>query len=230
MESVTGGASKELLPLGRKSVLQRIIEEARLADPDEIVVVTARHKADLIEQVENWSQSEFADIPLRLAFQDLPNGVVGAVQAADVEDDLIIMLGDCVFDLSPVPRMASLIHRGIDGCIAVEEVESSQVRLYGIVEVNEATGTIKSIVEKPNPAETQSRWAVAARYALTKSLSAELDKFPVEAEREVGMTELLNVLIAQGADLRAIALQPDQRRFDCGSAEEYALARREVWD
>ena len=230
MHGVTGGGPKELLPLGRKSVLLRILEEARAADPDEIVVVSSRDKPELETAVDEWGKTRLADVPVRVAYQETPNGVLGAVAAAEIEDDLVVLLGDCVFQGSPLERMANLIHRGIDRCVAVELVSEEQVGMYGIAEVNEAQGTIKRILEKPSVGTTDSRWAVAARYALTKRLALQIGDYQFGSHAEIGMTDFLNRVIEEGGDLRAIALLPDQRRVDCGSPAEYERARREPWD
>ena len=132
-------------------------------------------------------------------------------------------------------RMASLLHRGIGGCVAVEQVPDDQMHLYGIAEINPRNGAIERILEKPNPNETTSRWAVAARYALNVSLMAELADFCLDPIRqsqpgELSLTEFLNLAIQAGRDIRAVPLQEGQQRVDCGSPEEYALALRESWD
>src|SRR5687768_11432369 len=95
MASVTGGAPKELLDLGGKPVLLRVLEEARQADPDQIVVVSAQDKETLNEAVEEWAKAEFADLPVRIAYQETANGLAGAVAAADCHDDALVLVGDC---------------------------------------------------------------------------------------------------------------------------------------
>src|SRR5688500_5761210 len=97
MEAVTGGKPKELPPLGSKAVLLRVLEEAWASDPDEIVVVTAKDKDELNQQLESWAKSEFADIPFRIAYQDPLNGLAGALAAAGAEDDVMVLVGDCAF-------------------------------------------------------------------------------------------------------------------------------------
>jgi dTDP-glucose pyrophosphorylase len=48
--------------------------------------------------------------------------------------------------------------------------------------------------------------------------------------KEINLTEVMNLAIEQGMDFKAVALQPDQDRVDCGSAAEYAAAKRLLWD
>lgn len=227
MKAVTGGKPKELLRLGRSSVLGRVVQEARECDVDHVMVVSSPTKPEL-----SISATEMG---ARVELQIKPLGLAHAIAAASVEDDAVILLGDCVFHgSSPAPRLTELIRKGIEGCIAVQEVDDSGTHLYGIVEVDEGTGGIKSILEKPGPQMTQSRWAVAGRFAFGVRLMAFISEYvgqhPPQEGRELGLTEVLQYAIAQGFDLKAVPLQPGQTRIDCGSPEEYAAARWLQWD
>ena len=69
MEAVTGGKPKELLPLGSKAVLLRVLEEARASDPDEIVVVTRPGDEDpLGEGVSPNDEGGLAGAPMPVKF------------------------------------------------------------------------------------------------------------------------------------------------------------------
>lgn len=225
MAVVTQGRPKELLKLGRRTVLDRIIEEAREAGADEIVVVTSPNKPEIAEAL--------ADQDVRIAIQPTMRGVADAVVRASVDDDVLVMLGDAVFlGGSPSARMAELVYKGLDGAIAVERVSEADMSLYGIVEIDDFSGGIRRILEKPKPNETPSRWAVAARYAFSRPLMAEITDAVglAEASGEIGLTQILMQAIAGGTDLKAVALQGEQQRVDCGSPEEYSAARRLPWD
>lgn len=236
MNSVTGGKPKELLPLGSKSVLERIMDEARTADVDGVSVINSHFKPEIDDAIDEWSHGPFSDLPLRVDFQVEPRGLGHAIACAHTESEALVLLGDNVYHGgSPVHRMASLVFRGIDGCIAVEHVDESLVHLYGIVEIDEFNGNILRVLEKPDPSQTKSRWAVAGRFAFGKpfmGLLAEYCEDPVRLIRpeEIGLTEIIEVAIGQGMDFKAVALQAGQKRVDCGSAAEYAQARRLDWD
>jgi len=235
MAKLTGGTPKELVTLGRHSVLERVIDEAIVAGADEIVVVSSRSKPQIEEQIAEWRKGRFREANLRVAYQDKPCGLSDAILSAQVTDDALVMLADSViFGNSPSPRMANLLEIGLAGCIAVEMVSDAEVHRYGMCEVDDV-GTIRRIVEKPQPSQIVSRWAVAARYAFSAAVMSALPHWLAEeaATREPGeipLTPLLIRAIADGAELKAVALQPDQKRVDCGTPEEYEAARRLNWD
>jgi dTDP-glucose pyrophosphorylase len=234
MAALTGGAPKELLPLGHRSVLRRVIDEAISAETDEVVVVSSHAKPQIEEIVTEWRR-DTGDVRLRVAYQSSPLGLADALFAAEVEDDVLVLLGDCVYrGGSPVDRMATLVFRGMDGCIAVEQVPDEETRRYGICEIDDMGG-IRRIVEKPAPDETSSRWAVAARYAFAAPVLGHLEELYLAARLqqptgEVNLSGLMHQAIQNGVDLKAIALQPGQERVDCGTPEEYAEAHRLPWD
>ncbi len=236
MADVTGGLPKELLPLGSHTVLARVFDEARAAGADGVVVVNSRSKPEIDEAIGLWSRTSFADVPVRVAYQEEARGLAHAVWSAGVDDDVIVMAGDVVFrGGSPCERMSNLVYRGIDGCIAVEEVDEAHMHLYGIVEVDENTGSISQILEKPRPSDTESRWAVAGRWAFSKLAMELVNSYCQNPKRlaqpkEINLTEIINMAIDQGLDFKAVALQPGHERVDCGSAAEYEAAKRLRWD
>ena len=226
MLSVTNGAAKELLKVGSKTVLERVIEEAQEALVDEVVVVSSRDKTDLTEAALR--------LGARVAFQERPFGLADAIAAAEVEDEALILNGDCVYGGgSPAYRIAELVRRAIPGCIAVEAVDDLGTSLYGIVEVDETTGGIQRILEKPGPVATSSRWAIAGRYAFGAAFMAFLGRhcrnIVLSPGQEISLTPIFNAAILAGFDLKAVPLQPGQTRLDCGDPAGYAAARRYPW-
>jgi UTP-glucose-1-phosphate uridylyltransferase len=228
MASVTRGAPKELLPLGRGTVLGRIVLEA-LASADRVVVVNSRTKPGINAFVETLHNPRVA-----IAYQEEPRGLLDAICHAQVDDDVIVLLGDTVFrGHSPIERMRDLLDKAIDGCVAVEPVATDFMDQYGIVEIDESHGAVTRILEKPKCYETSSRWAIAARYAFSRRLMAFLNEQCGQCSQnpgEIGLTEGLNAAVQNGFDIKAVAIQPDQERIDCGSAVEYRNAQEIHWD
>jgi len=226
MAEITAGGPKELLKLGRKTVLEWVIEEARTAEPDRIVVVSSADKPSL--------SSAALDLGAEVVLQPAPLGLGDAVACAGVEDEALILFGDCVFtEGGPSARLAELVRKGIDGAISVESVSDEETKLYGIVEADEFSGGIRSILEKPGPLATSSRWAVAARmafgYGFMSYLQERVAMLTVSTSSgEIGLSPIVQSAIGRGFDFKAVPLLPGQERLDCGSPEEYRAARLRV--
>lgn len=226
MASVTGGSPKELLRLGRKTVLQAVMDEAREAEVDRIIVVSSREKPGLTAEAERLGAT--------VVFQERPEGLADAIVSADVSDEALVLNGDTVFHGgSPTYRMAALIRRAIPGCIAVEPVDDEGTRRYGIVEVDEGTGGIRQVLEKPGPEATTSRWAISARYAFGPAMMAFIERYRLEIDltpgSELTVTPILDAAVKAGFDLKAVPIQPGQQRIDCGDPDGYRLARALDW-
>ena len=223
MAEITGGKPKELLRLGRVTVLEHVVEEAKNADPDRIVVVSAADKPELTEAAKK--------LGAEVVFQAQPLGLADAVACVGAEDEAIILFGDCVFlESGPSARLAELVRKGIDGAISVEQVSDEETRLYGIVEAHEFSGGINGIIEKPGPEGTKSRWAVAARmafgYGFMSYLLERVAMLTITPDKEVSLSPILRSAIDRGFDFKAVPLLPNQKRIDCGSPEEYQHALR----
>lgn len=236
MAPLTQGRPKELLSLGRRSILERVIDEGIRAGADETIVVSSARKPEIEAAITEWNRGPFREARVRVVEQAEMRGLGDAVLGTcDVSDEVLVLLGDCVyFGESPAERMASLVYRGVDGCIAVESVSDDEVSRYGICEVDEM-GTIRGILEKPQPDETSSRWAVAARYAFgAPAFAAMRHWFPCERERrssgEISLTAGIQHAIREGFELKAVALHGTQERLDCGTPEEYLQTRGRPWD
>jgi UTP--glucose-1-phosphate uridylyltransferase len=200
--------------------------EALALQPEKVVVVTSPEKQDL--------NNFLADQRVTCVFQEPRRGFGHAIAVGCGEEETLVLLGDtAIFGDSPVERMAHLLSVGIDGCVAVQQVATEHAHRYGMVEVNEGTGAIRRVVEKPAPGESPGPYAIAARYGLSRPLASLLQAFVAErlvtTEGEIGMTEFLNHAIAQGADIKAVPYPANAERIDCGNPDEYRRAKWLRW-
>jgi len=107
--------------------------------------------------------------------------------------------------------------------IGCEVVPRSETDKYGIVEV-EARGTtarIRSIIEKPKPAEAPSNLAVVGRYLLSPAIFDHLERIGKGAGGEIQLTDGIARLLQEEA---VYAHRFSGQRFDCGSKLGYLQA------
>jgi len=160
----TKSQPKEMLPVGRKPILQHVVEELQAANLRQILIVTGRRKRviedhfDLdpqlvlaLEQAGNEAMlTDLAYLEGNARFfytrQSRPKGLGHAISlgAEFVEqDDFVVALGDSLIaaedPAAPLQAMMAA-HRqlGAAAMVAVEEVPREEVFRYGIVDVGGA--------------------------------------------------------------------------------------------
>jgi len=220
MLSVTQGQPKELLPIGKTTVIDWVTAEAQDVTPL-VVLIWREEKGNLNRPFLTRAQ---IDKP------GLAPAIASAFTVGEVSKPSIVLLPDTIFyPHSPITQMVEQISQ-FDIVIATETVLDDQVGTYGIVELD-SQGNLDKILEKPGPADTASRQAVSARYAFSKAfidfLRSSVQDY-IEVQKELGISELINKAIRQGMRATTVPLQPETYRLDCGSPEGYAHAHKVV--
>lgn len=221
MVGLTDGGSKELLPVGGKPVLQWAIDEALEATPNRVVVVSSPYKPD----VNDYLGQLGPDVETVLQFS--ADGLAPAIALASSDEPAIVILPDTLYHPNtPSTKIARALSEGFDIVLLTETVAPAVVGRYGIVETN-LQGSIERVLEKPSPASTKSRQAVAGRYGLSARMLAfllqTLESLEDE-EAEIQLTPILNLAIRNGFEAVALPNSTEERRYDCGSPEGYRLA------
>jgi len=235
MAAVTGGVPKELLRLGSRTVLGRVIEEALSAGVDQVLVVNSKEKPEIDAFVAN-----LADARVAVRYQQKALGLADSIASAEVQDDAIVLLGDTVYvGGSPCSTIADLLRQGFSAAVAASVVPDDQVHLYGILGGGEWP-EFRQVMEKPSPVETSSRWAIAARYGFSarvmKVIAEQAQAFRrgdlIPGAKELALTEAFNYTGSRTdwPPMIGVPLTEGQRRVDCGSPEEYVLAKELTWD
>lgn len=223
MALLTGGRPKELLPVGGREVIQWVLDEAKEAGARRIVVVSSTEKPELNAYLTGRAE---------VVFQHAPAGHADAVTTPNVDGAALVLNPDTIFfPDSPSRSLVEAVAHGADMAIAIQEVDEARKSQYGIVELHSGAGRIAGIVEKPQPGETASRWAIAGRYAFSRRAYNRLREHVRAAPRgtvELSLPQFLVRLIEEGHSGVAISLASNQTRFDCGLPEGYDQACRAV--
>jgi len=157
----TKSQPKEMLPVGRKPILQYVVEELQAAHLEQILIITGRRKRTIEDHFdpdpqlvtaleEAGNEAMLADLAFlegRSRFfytrQSTPKGLGHAVSlGADFVDgqDCVVALGDSLIAASdPAAPLRAMIaaHRqlGAAATIAVEKVPPEETFRYGIVNI-----------------------------------------------------------------------------------------------
>jgi glucose-1-phosphate thymidylyltransferase len=157
--------AKELLPVGGRPIIDRILEKlADVADVDEVHVVTNTRKAPAFLQ---WSQGRQVTVHDDGTTSNEDRlGAIGdmlfVVDQAGIDDDLLVIAGDNLFDFQLSDLVSFWRAKGEASAVAVRDVGSLDLASqYGVVELDE-DGRMRSFVEKP--ADPVSSLAATATY------------------------------------------------------------------
>ncbi|MFM6930272.1 MAG: UTP--glucose-1-phosphate uridylyltransferase, partial [Bdellovibrio sp.] len=112
--------------------------------------------------------------------------------------------------------------------ISIMKVSEKDVSKYGIAEVEERSPgffKVTSLVEKPKPTETTSRWALPGRYVFDNYIMDLLANAKPTLNGEIQLTDSMKVL-CQLKGLNAMTFSAD--RYDAGDKLGYLQANIEL--
>ena len=250
----TKSQPKEMLPVGRKPVVQYVVEELANSDIHRILFVTGNGK----ESIENFfdvnkelvqflrqtgreellESLEFERQPIEYAYtrQREQLGLGHAVLCAEpfvADQSFVVALGDSIIgrhaESNIVERMITEFDRAnADVVIAFEELDNaSDVVHYGIAQPRGAADDVfelQDVIEKPEVDEAPSRLAVAARYVFNASIFEHLKQTEPGKKGEIQLTDAIRRLLKSGGKGVGLRLTPGERRFDIGNFESYFRA------
>ena len=241
----TKAMPKEMLPIVDKPVIQYIVEELLDADITDIIFITGRHKRaiedhfdinpDLELHLEKARKEELLEIVRRISYlvnpifirqkeqKGLGHAVLTAKPVLGVEEPFIVSLGDIVIKgLNSIGELIKIYNRYGKSVIALFRVPKEEVSKYGIAKVRRIDGNtflIEDIVEKPNPEEAPSDYAVVGRYLFTPSLWGKLEKTKPGKGGEIQLTDAIRELLKEEA-VYAFEV-PYEAVFDTGNKLDY---------
>jgi UTP--glucose-1-phosphate uridylyltransferase len=256
----TKAQPKEMLPLVDRPLVQYVVEEAKAAGIERIVIVTGRGKNaiedhfdtsfELEKLLEDRGKEdllaivrEISDmIPLAYVRQKQALGLGHAIlQAKDLvgNEPFAVMLGDDIVDSEEpcIGQMMRLFEERGHPVIAVQEVPREETRQYGIVagvREGERIVRISGMVEKPSPETAPSNLAIIGRYILPPEIFEILEETRSDAGGEIQLTSGLATLL----DRRPIdGYLFEGTRYDAGdklgflkATVEFALKRKDLGD
>ncbi len=152
LRPLTDTWAKELLPVGGRPIVDRIIENlARVDEVTEVHLVTNARKAPWFHE---WASGR--DVTIHddgTTSNDDRLGAIGdmvfVVDRIGADDDLLVIAGDNLFDFQLCDLVAFWKTKGVASTVAVRDVGSLDLaRQYGTVDLD-ADDRIRSFVEKP---------------------------------------------------------------------------------
>lgn len=211
---VTRVVPKEMLPIGAKPALELIVDEARSAGAEEIVLVISEGK----ELIRRYFEGQPG---IRFVYQKEQKGLGHAVLQAAVDDEVLILLGDAiVLGCNAAKEMVEVSRRnGNAAVIGCERVPKEKVSRYGIMKLD--GDRIVDMVEKPSAEEAPSDIAVAGRYLLPAAIFGYLKTQTPGKGGEIQLTDAIKRMLAERS---AYAYVYPGKRQDIGNPDGYYAA------
>jgi len=248
----TKSQPKEMLPVGRKPVVQYVVEELTRVGTKQVLFVTGPGKTSIenhfdlnTELIQTLRESGKEDLLAELAFersavqffytrQRQLLGLGHAVLCARSfvgRRPFIVALGDSIIGMHAesdvVRRMVRcFLERDAVAVIAFEEVPPGDVMHYGVAAPMSAGDVFQlaDVVEKPSPEEAPSNLAIAARYILSPAVFDALDQTAPGKGGEIQLTDAIRSQIRQGGKAYGVRLTGGERRYDIGNFDAYFQA------
>ena len=245
----TKSQPKEMLPVGRKPVVQYVVEELTRVGMTRVLFITGPGKAsienhfdlntDLIQTLrESGKEDLLAELEYERAtvqyFYTRQRQLLGlghAISCAQSfvgDQPFVVALGDSIIGMHAesdvVQRMTRCYQeRDAAAVIAFEEVPPGDVSRYGIAKPasDDELFEILDLVEKPEAHEAPSNLAIAARYVLSPAIFDALAKTRRGKGGEIQLTDAIRAVIRNKGRAFGVRLRPGERRFDIGNFGSY---------
>ncbi len=249
----TKSQPKEMLPVGRKPVVQYVVEELTRVGMSQLLFITGPGKTsienhfdlngELIQMLretgkeELLAEFEFERAPVQYFYtrQRQLLGLGHAVLCAQPfvgRQPFVVALGDSIIGINAesdvVRRMTQcFVEKKAEAVIAFEEVPLADVHNYGVAKPAGNTDNVfqvADVVEKPSAEEAPSRLAIAARYVFAPSIFDAIRGTKPGKGGEIQLTDAIRLVLQNGGRVYGIQLREAERRFDIGNFDTYFRA------
>ena len=245
---------KELLPIVDRPIILHIVEEAARAGIEDVVLIAGHGKHaiedffdvsyELEDKLERDGKQTLLEDIKRVrelvnvisVRQKQPLGLGHAVLCGRPvvgDEPFAVLLGDEIMVSGPgVPTVTGELAESFESTglstVAAMAVAEADVSKYGIVEGDMQSADVmrvRNVIEKPDPSQTSSRWALPGRYVFSAEIFEYLERTKPGKNGEIQLTDAMTEIAAR-AGLLATAFRA--RRYDAGDKLGFLQANIEL--
>jgi len=248
----TKSQPKEMLPIGRKPVVQYVVEELARVGMQRILFITGPGKASIenhfdlnAELIQVLRENGKEDLLAELEFDRAPIqyfytrqrrqlGLGHAVACAEPfigNQPFAVALGDSIIGLNAesdiLSRMTTcFVEKKAEAVIAFMEVPPDRVPFYGVAKPSEDSDIfeLEDVIEKPSVDQAPSNLVIAARYLFAPGIFEALGQIKPGSGGEYQLTDAIRLIIQSGGKVYGVRLHANERRYDVGNFESYFQA------
>lgn len=251
---ITSSVPKEMLPIVDEPLLLHIVREVAKAGIEDVVLITGRRKTAIEDFFDRHVElEETLERSGKLELLQSLSDIRGMVNIISIRQKQALGLGHAVYMGKPVignepfavllgdeimipptdttPTVTKQLcdtyaETGIS-TVAIMEVAKSEVSKYGIV-----AGTkeghivhVNDVVEKPEPQNAPSNWALPGRYVFSSEIFKHLENLAPGRNGEIQLTDAMCKL---AHEKKLLARFFEGLRYDAGDKLGYLIANVEI--
>jgi len=224
---LTKNRPKSLLLVGGKTILEHIVKKVEKVESIDCIYIVSNGKfyTHFVQWVENYSSSQEVKVLNDLSTSNEKRlGAIGDIKFAidneNIEDDILVMAGDNLFDFDLSDFEAYYRKVGHD-CITVHELDDTEeLKKTGVAELDDNCRVI-SFEEKP--LEPKSNLAVPPFYIYQVSTLHLFARYLSEGNNPDAPGNFIPWLIKH-KDVYAFRFKG--RRYDIGTPESYKKVQK----
>ncbi len=248
----TKSQPKEMLPVGRKPVVQYVVEELAHVGMQRILFITGPGKASIEnhfdldnELIQVLRQNGKENLLAELSFERAPlqyfytrqrrqlglGHAVACAQPFVGNQPFAVALGDSIIGLNARSDILSrmnqcFLKKKAEAVIAFTEVPRDRVPYYGVAKTRKDSDyfELEDVVEKPSVDEAPSNLVIAARYVFAPSIFEALGRIQPGSGGEYQLTDAIRLIIQGGGKVYGVRLHADEHRYDVGNFSSYFRA------
>ena len=223
---LTKETPKALLEVAGKSILERLLEKIGvIPEVDHVYIVTNSRFSQVFE---SWVENYTYDRPLTVIDDGTTSNenllgsifyIQYAIEKERIEDDLMILAGDNLFDFELCDFARFFEGTNADVITAYRVKDVSMRRRLGIAELD-SSGRVLSFQEKPE--EPRSQWAVPALYIYQQETLPLISMYLHQGNNPDAPGRFVPWLIQHKP---VFAFRFDGRWYDIGTLESYQEAQ-----
>ena len=243
MLPLTKVVPKELWPLGKLSILERILLECEESGIEEIFLIISKKKniiktyfdKDIALETKVKNNPEILKKlklltkykkKIKFVYQNSAKGLGDAVNTCKnkITSDhfLLILPDDIVINRNCSQELINIYKKNKGSVIAIKKVKKNIVSRYGIVGYHKKINNVLSLdklVEKPSVKESPSSFAIIGRYILSKKIYKYLAKTKKGKLGEIQITDAMSMMLESGESFKGCIFKGTY--LDCGTIDGY---------
>ncbi|MGZ3745586.1 MAG: UTP--glucose-1-phosphate uridylyltransferase GalU [Pseudobdellovibrionaceae bacterium] len=245
---------KEMLTIVDAPIILYVVEEAVKAGIEDIVLISGRGKHaiedffdtsyELEDRLAKDGKSYLLDRMTKIRnlaniisirqkqALGLGHAVLSGLPVVGKEPFAVLLGDEITIGFHGEPNVTAQLVNSFNNTgtstVAIMNVPEKDVSKYGIAEVKEQNADfykVTSLVEKPKPTETKSRWALPGRYVFDGDIMEILQNAKPSLGGEIQLTDSMKVL-CEKRGLNAMTFKAS--RFDAGDKLGYLQANIEL--